>query len=176
MKSFNRRYMKTVSKQTFKKIRNEWSNLIEPVLTNGSEAEKEKYHELKKRLSDYGFASVTESLCDENSQKLFEQYIVNYYRNYLNPWHDKGTCAYKVYKLMCRHHPSRSCMIWNRRAMRWLSSHRWLDYSTMAPRSYKAHKASSKKERKMLEQIAALYQAKMDRFIEKHDQDKKNRE
>ena len=46
----------------------------------------------------------------------------------------------------------------------------------MAPKSYQAHRASSKKERKMLEQIAALYQAKMDRFIEEHDQDKKKRE
>ena len=162
MKSSNRCYMKTISKQTFKKIRKEWSNLIESALTNGSEDEKAKYHELGKRLSVYGFASVTESLCnDEKSQKLFEQFIVNYQRNYLNPWEDKGTCAYKVYKLMCRHHPSRSCMIWNRRALRWLSSHRWLDYSSMAPRSFKAHKASSKNERKMLIKIAVLYQGNL---------------
>ena len=168
MKNFNHCYMKTVSKQTFKKIRKEWSKLIEPTLANGSEKEKEKYHELKKKLSEYGFASMTESLCtDEKSQKLFEQFIVNYHRNYLNPWHDKGTCAYKVYKLMCRHHPSRSCMIWNRRALRWLSSHRWMDYSSMAPKSYQAHKASSKKERMMLEKIAALYQTKISQSVKK---------
>ena len=174
MKSFNRCYMKTVSKQTFKKIHKEWSNLIEPVFANGNEAEKERYKELEKKLSDYGFARMTELVYDnEASLKLFEQYVVNYYRNYLNPWEDKGTCAYMVYKLICRHHPSRSCMIWNRRALRWLSSHRWMDYCPMAPRSFKAHKASSKKERMMLEKIAVLYQKKIDRFIEKHDQDKK---
>jgi hypothetical protein len=51
-----------------------------------------------------------------------------------------------------------------------------MDYSSMAPRSFKAHKASSKKEREMLEKIAVLYRGKIDRLIEKHDQDKKNRE
>jgi len=49
-----------------------------------------------------------------------------------------------------------------------------MDYCSMAPRSFKAHKASSKKERMMLEKIAVLYQEKIDRFIEKHDQDKKS--
>ena len=176
MKSFNRRYMKTVSKQTFKKIHDEWRELIGVELEDGKELEKARHRDLEKMLSEYGFASVTSHLCDEKSQKLLEQYIVNYHRNYLNPWYDKDTCAYMVYKLMCRHHPSRSCMIWNRRALRWLSSYRWMDYSSMAPRSFKAHKASSKKEREMLEKIAVLYREKIDRLIEKHDQDKKNRE
>ena len=159
MKSSNRCYMKTVTSHTFKRIFEEWRELFD-ISADSDEMtpERSKRVDLEKKLSGYGFASMTKSLYDEKSQKLIEQYIVNYYRNYLNPWHDKGTCAYKVYKLMCRHHPSRSCMSWNRRALRWLCSHRWMDYSSMAPESYQAHKASSRKERKMLEKLAVLYQ------------------
>ena len=172
MKSFNFCYMKTVASHTFKRTFEEWRELFD-ITADSDEMtpEKTRRDNLEKKLSGYGFARMTKLVYDnEASLKMFEQYVVNYYRNYLNPWEDKGTCAYMAYKLMCRHHPSRSCMIWNRRALRWLSSHRWMDYSHRAPRSFKAHKASSKIERVLLEKIAVLYQEKIDRFIEKHDQ------